>query len=153
MAIKRKKKAPARKPAARRPAAKKEGAKSAKGRKQMIGKAIPGLPLSQGWRAGDFVYTSGQLPWDESGRLVAGDIEAQTRTVLRCVERVLKGGGASLADVVKVTTFITDRSLVPAYNRVYAEFFPSNPPARSTVVTGLVADALIEIEAVAYKPL
>ena len=135
------KKAPARKAAA------------ARGGKQVLGNPRPGWPYSPGWRAGDFIYTAGQLGWNENNQLVGPTIEEQTRAALRRIEAILKHGGAALSDVVKVTTFITDRANVTGYNLAYGEFFKGNPPpARSTVVCDLVADGLIEIEAVAYKP-
>jgi len=146
--------------AAKKKAAKKSAAKSkapakkaaSRGFKKVLGDPRPGWPYSPGWRAGDFVYTAGQLGWTPEGKLAGPTIEDQTRACLRRIEKILKEAGASLSDVVKVTTFITDRANVPGYNKAYSEFFPSNPPARSTVVCDLVVDGLIEIEAVAYKP-
>ncbi|MBM3484519.1 MAG: RidA family protein [Alphaproteobacteria bacterium] len=146
--------------AAKKKAAKKVAAKkaapakkaAAKGSKQVLGDPRPGWPYSPGWRAGDYVYTSGQLGWNADGKLAGPTIEEQTRACIRRIEKILKEAGASLSDVVKVTTFITDRANVPGYNLAYGEFFKSNPPARSTVVCDLVVDGLIEIEAVAYKP-
>jgi reactive intermediate/imine deaminase len=141
-----KKRAAARKAALARSAA-------ARGSKQVLGNPRPGWPYSPGWRAGDFVYTAGQLGWDDNNQLAGPTIEEQTRAALRRIETILKHAGASMSDIVKVTTFITDRANVPGYNLVYGEFFRgSPPPARSTVVCDLVADGLIEIEAVAYKP-
>jgi reactive intermediate/imine deaminase len=151
-AARRNKKAPARRKAAakrlaagRKPAARKAG-------KQVLGSPRPGWPYSPGWRAGDYIYTAGQLGWDADGKLVGPGIEEQTRACLRRIEAILKEAGAELGDVVKVTTFLTDRANVQGYNRAYGEFFKGPPPARSTVVCDLVADGLIEIEAVAYKP-
>ena len=146
--------------AAKKKAAKKVAAKkaapakkaAAKGSKQVLGDPRPGWPYSPGWRAGDYVYTSGQLGWNADGKLAGPTIEEQTRACIRRIEKILKEAGASLSDVVKVTTFITKRENVPGYNLAYGEFFKSNPPARSTVVCDLVVDGLIEIEAVAYKP-
>ena len=145
-----KKAAPKRKAAARKAA---PARAAARGSKQVLGNPRPGWPYSSGWRAGDFIYTAGQLGWDENNQLVGPTIEAQTRAALRRIEAILKQAGASMSDIVKVTTFITDRANVPGYNLAYGEFFKGGPPpARSTVVCDLVADGLIEIEAVAYKP-
>lgn len=154
MAAKRKKKAAPKRSAARKTVTKKAPAKAAasRGSKKVLGGPRPGWPYSPGWRAGDFIYTAGQLGMNADGKLVGPTIEEQTRACLRRIEAILKEGGASLSDVVKVTTFITDRVNVPGYNLAYGEFFKSSPPARSTVVCDLVVDGLIEIEAVAYKP-
>lgn len=148
--------AAAKKKAAKKVAAKKKApakrAVAAGGSKKVLGNPRPGWPYSPGWRAGDYVYTSGQLGWNADGKLAGPTIEEQTRACIKRIENILKEAGASLSDVVKVTTFITKRENVPGYNLAYGEFFKSNPPARSTVVCDLVVDGLIEIEAVAYKP-
>lgn len=155
MAATRKKKTAAKKGAVRKPAAKRKAparAVAPRGGKKVLGNPRPGWPYSPGWQAGDYVFTAGQLGWNAEGKLAGPTIEEQTRACLRRIEAILKEAGASLADVVKVTTFITDRANVPGYNLAYGEFFKSNPPARSTVVCDLVVDGLIEIEAIAYKP-
>jgi reactive intermediate/imine deaminase len=155
MAAARRKKAVAKKSTARKPAAKKTAparAVAVRGTKKVLGSPRPGWPYSPGWHAGDYIFTSGQIGWNAEGKLAGPTIEDQTRACLRRVEAILKEAGAALSDVVKVTTFITDRTNVPGYNLAYGEFFKSNPPARSTVVCDLVVDGLIEIEAIAYKP-
>ncbi|MCR3955431.1 MAG: Rid family detoxifying hydrolase [Gudongella sp.] len=108
-------------------------------------------PYSQGIKAGDFVYTSGQLPIDpETGQLVQDDIQEATRVALGNVKAVLEQGGASLETVVKVTVFVKDMNNFGAINEVYAEFFTDHKPARSLVeVARLPKDGVIEIEAVA----
>ena len=108
-------------------------------------------PYSQGIRVGDFVFCAGQAGLDPAtGRLVEGGIEAETRRVLKNLSAVLDQAGTSLQNVVKTTVFLTDMNEFKAMNAVYAEFFPSNPPARSTVqVARLPADAHVEIEAIA----
>jgi 2-iminobutanoate/2-iminopropanoate deaminase len=108
-------------------------------------------PYSQAVRAGDFVFTAGQIPLDPAtGRLVEGGIEAQTRQVLTNLSAVLQAAGTSLASVTKTTVFLTDMGDFKAMNGVYAEFFPAAPPARSTVqVAALPLGARVEIEAVA----
>jgi reactive intermediate/imine deaminase len=148
MAAARKKKS-ARKSAAKRKAPAKRAAAASK---KVLGDPRPGWPYSPGWRAGDYIYTAGQIGWGPDGKLAGDTIEAQTKACLNRIKGILKEAGASMSDVVKVTTFITDRANVPGYNKAYGEFFPKNPPARSTVVCDLVVDGLIEIEAVAYKP-
>ncbi len=108
------------------------------------------LPLSKAVRAGDFVFLSGQLGLDESGRLADG-IEAQTRHCLRNIVAVLGEAGLGIEHVVKATVWLTDVRDFAAFNRVYAETFGSAPPARSTVVSGLaLPGAMVEIEVVAW---
>ncbi len=110
-------------------------------------------PYSQGIRVGDFIFCAGQAGLDPAtGRLVEGGIEAETRRVLKNLSAVLDEAGTSLKNVVKTTVFLTDMNEFKTMNAVYAEFFPSNPPARSTVqVARLPADARVEIEAIAVS--
>jgi 2-iminobutanoate/2-iminopropanoate deaminase len=108
-------------------------------------------PYSQAIRAGGFIYTAGQLALDPaSGQLVGETIEEQTRRVLENLKAVLEAGGSGMDRVVKTTVFITDISHFPRMNAVYAEYFPAEPPARSTVpVASLPFGGLVEIECVA----
>lgn len=110
------------------------------------------VPLSPAVRAGDFVYCSGQVPVGPDGSVVAGGIEAQTRQVLENVKATLALAGASLDQVVKTTVWLEDARDFGAFNKVYATYFPSAPPARTTVESRLMIDIKIEIEAVAYAP-
>ena len=87
----------------------------------------------------------------DNGELVQGGIEAQTRTTLKNVERALALAGCAFADVVKATVWLDDARDFWTFNRVYAEHFPGNKPARSTTEARLMIDAKIEIEVVAYK--
>lgn len=109
-------------------------------------------PYSQAIRIGNLVFTSGQIPLDPlSGQLVAGTIEEQTRQVLKNLQAVLKAAGCGLESVVKTTVFIRSMDDFARVNAVYAEFFPSDPPARSCVeVARLPKNADVEIEVVAY---
>lgn len=111
------------------------------------------VPLSPAVRAGDFIFVSGQVPTGPDGAVVAGGIEAQTRRVMENVESALKLAGASLADVVKTTVILVDARDFAAFNKVYGSFFPTTPPARTTLEARLMIDIQVEIEAVAYKPL
>ena len=87
-----------------------------------------------------------------TGRLVEGSIEAQTRQVLNNLKAIVEVAGSSMSDVVKTTVFVVDMADFKAMNGVYAEFFPTAPPARSTVqVGGLPLGARVEIEAVAVR--
>lgn len=107
-------------------------------------------PLTPALRVGDTVYVSGQVPVDAQGRIVGGDVGAQTVQVLENLERQLKAAGATRADVVKTLVILTDvKRDFASMNAVYAEFFPDPMPARSTIGAELAIDALVEIEAVA----
>lgn len=110
-------------------------------------------PYSQAVAAGQLVFCSGQIPLDRTGKPVEGGIAAQTRQVLDNISAVLKAAGLSTRDVVKTTVFMTNLSQFAEMNSVYQEFFPADPPARSTVeVSALPKNALIEIEVLAARP-
>jgi 2-iminobutanoate/2-iminopropanoate deaminase len=108
-------------------------------------------PYSVAVRTGIFVFTSGQLGLDpQSGNLVPGGIEAETRQVLDNLRHVLEDSGSGLEAVVKTTVFLKDMADFLKMNSIYAESFPSNPPARSTVqVAALPKGGSVEIEAIA----
>jgi 2-iminobutanoate/2-iminopropanoate deaminase len=108
-------------------------------------------PYSQAILAGNLVYTAGQVGLDpETMELVEGGVEAQTRQVLTNLKHVLECVDSGLNFVIKTTVFLQDMGDFAKMNAVYAEFFPENPPARSTVqVAGLPKGALVEIECVA----
>ena len=108
-------------------------------------------PYSQAIRVGDFVFCAGQAGLDPAtGKLVQGGIEAETRRVLQNLSAALEAAGSSLSRVVKTTVFLTNMDEFQRMNAIYAEFFPSAPPARSTVqVSRLPAGACVEIEAIA----
>ena len=109
-------------------------------------------PYTQALAVGPFIFVSGQIPLDLQGNLVKGDIVVQTCQVIANLKAVLAAAGLSLKDVVKTTVFLADLADFQEMNRAYAEFFPGNPPARSTVqVAGLPRGASIEIEAIAAK--
>jgi 2-iminobutanoate/2-iminopropanoate deaminase len=109
-------------------------------------------PYSQAVAAGPFVFISGQIPLNQQGEMVQGDIVVQTVQVIDNLKAVLQAAGLSLKDVVKTTVFLADMADFAEMNRVYAEFFPEKPPARSTFqVAALPRNASVEIEAVAFK--
>ena len=114
--------------------------------------APPIGPYSHAVRIGELLYTSGQIPIDpKTGDLVTGDIRAQTERVLENVKLILADQGLSFANVVKTTVFMTDLGQFAQMNAVYATYFASNPPARSTIqVAGLPKGASVEIEVVAH---
>jgi len=108
-------------------------------------------PYSQAIQAGNFLFLSGQIPLDpKTGELVKGDIRQQTQQVLENIKGILESQKLGMEDVVKVTIFLKDIGNFNQVNEVYATYFPSSPPARSTVeVAKLPRDADIEIEAIA----
>lgn len=109
-------------------------------------------PYSQAVAAGPFVFVSGQIPVDRQGKPVQGDIVVQTVQVLENLKAVLAAAGLGLEHVIKTTVYLTDLADFQEMNRVYGEFFPEKPPARSTVqVAGLPKGVAVEIEAVAMK--
>jgi 2-iminobutanoate/2-iminopropanoate deaminase len=108
-------------------------------------------PYSQAIQAGNLLFLSGQIPLDpKTGELVKGDIREQTKQVLENIKGVLESQNLVMGNVVKVTIFLKDIGNFNQVNEVYAIYFPSSPPARSTVeVAKLPRDADIEIEAIA----
>jgi len=110
-------------------------------------------PYSQGIVTGDLVFTAGQGGVDPATRkVVEGGIAEHTRQTLRNITAILDAAGSSMARVVKTTVFLQDIKDFAAMNAVYAEFFPQDPPARTTVqVAALPMGILVEIEAVAVK--
>ena len=105
---------------------------------------------SQGIKSDNFVFTSGQIPINpQSGELIKGDFKSEVKQVLINLNGVLKGGGSSLQQAIKLTVFLTDLSYFAQVNEIFDEFFPDNPPARSAVqVSALPMNARIEIDAV-----
>lgn len=108
-------------------------------------------PYSQGVRAGDFVFTAGQLGIVPGTKDFAGpDIESQTRQALENLKAVLVAGGSCLEHVIKTTVFLADMDEFARMNGVYAEYFPAEPPSRSAVqAAALPLGGRVEIEAVA----
>ncbi len=108
-------------------------------------------PYSQAIQAGHLLFLSGQIPLDpKTGEITGGDIRQQTRQVLENIKGLLESEGLGMKDVVKVTIFLKDMGNFSQMNEVYAPYFSSSPPARSTVEVGkLPRNAEIEIEAIA----
>ena len=109
------------------------------------------VPLSQAIKAGGWVFASGQLGMNpKTGRLIEGGIEAETRQVCDNLKAVLDAAGASLESVAKVTIYMADLGELMAMNQVFSEYFPKDPPARTTFqAAALIAGARVEIEAIA----
>jgi 2-iminobutanoate/2-iminopropanoate deaminase len=115
---------------------------------------VPGLkaigPYSQAVRAGALLFVSGQPGVDpSSGEAVSPSFEAQARQAFRNLEAVLKAGGSQLNLVVNTTVLVADVSRFPDLNRLFAEFFPKEPPARMTMQVPLPKGLLISIGCVA----
>jgi reactive intermediate/imine deaminase len=112
----------------------------------------PTYPYSPGASAGGWIYTAGQVAWDERGKLVGlGDVKAQTRQVLSNIASVLTMAGASMTDVLKCNVYLADMCYFQAMNEIFAEAFPHDPPARTTVQAAMAEpEMLVEIEAIAF---
>src|SRR3982751_248562 len=108
-------------------------------------------PYSQAVRMGDLLFLSGQIPLDPAtGALIDGDIATQTRRVFENLGAILEAAGASFAQVARTTVYLADMSDFTAMNEVYATFFASPAPARSTVqAAGLPKNARVEIDVIA----
>ncbi|HEX8782081.1 MAG TPA: Rid family detoxifying hydrolase [Steroidobacteraceae bacterium] len=112
-------------------------------------------PYSQAIKVGNLVFLSGQIALDPTGRteLSSLDAESQTHRAMDNLAAVLSAAGLSLKDVVATTLYLVDLKDFEAVNRAYGSYFPSSPPARSTVqVAGLPRGARIEVAAIASRP-
>lgn len=114
--------------------------------------ASPVGPYSQGLRVGDFIFVSGQGPLDPvTGKIVGDTIEEQTVRVLENIKVILEAGGASMADIVKANSYLSDISFFEPYNRIYGSYFPDPKPTRTTMICQPpLQGILVEIEVVAY---
>lgn len=114
------------------------------------GSAPLASPYSPGLRVGDFIFVSGQVPRDPAtGKIVGENIEEQTAQVLENIKAILSAGGATMADVVKVSAHLSDLTLFDRYNKVYVTYFPDPKPTRTTVGSQLLG-FLVEIDVIAY---
>ena len=104
-------------------------------------------PYAQAVKAGNLLFTSGQIPLGLDGQVVAGGIKEQAHQVFRNLAGVLEAAGATFQHVAKATVFIQDMNQFAELNEVYASYFGDHKPARSTVeVARLPKDVLVEIE-------
>ena len=110
-----------------------------------------GIPLSLVTRANGMVFVSGMPPLDiQTGKVVRGDIETQTEVALKALRHCLEAAGTTMEDVVSVRVYAANAGFYNAINRVYAEYFPENPPSRTFVsVSGWPMEIDLEIEAIA----
>jgi 2-iminobutanoate/2-iminopropanoate deaminase len=121
--------------------------------------APPGSPAPKGHyspavRAGDFIFVSGQGPFDPAtGQLCSGDIQHETKATLKNVQHILKGCGSGLEDVVKTSVFLADISEFSDFDKAYGEAFGPTKPARTTVSAKFSNPKMkVEIDCIAYKP-
>jgi 2-iminobutanoate/2-iminopropanoate deaminase len=115
------------------------------------GAAKAGGHYSHAVIANGFVYVSGQGPVDPATNVMPDAFAAQVRQTLRNLQTILKGAGADMKDVVKVNAYLSDITRFQEYNTIYKEFFPSEPPARTTIGCQLVG-IQVEIDCVAALP-
>lgn len=109
------------------------------------------MPLSAAVTAGNLVFVSGQVPFNDNGELVSG-FDEQVIQVIKNIENALRHAGLTLENVVKCNVWLTNPDDFNRFNEIYAEYFGNNPPARTTVCSALLVDTAIEIDAIAFKP-
>ncbi len=110
------------------------------------------LSLSRAVQAGDYVFMTGQLPFENGELMTTGSIETQTRAVLDEIKSTLELAGCELSDIVKTTVWLQHKEDFPGFDAVYHQYFPVDPPARSALVNQLLVDSRVEVEAIAYHP-
>ncbi|MEO0497532.1 MAG: RidA family protein [Pseudomonadota bacterium] len=111
------------------------------------------VPLTPAVESNGLIFVSGQLGFGSNGKLVDGGVATQTAQAIENIKAVLESANTDLSGVVKVTGWLVQPEDFPEFNRVYASYFPVDPPARSMVVSQLlIPDALVELEAVASVP-
>jgi 2-iminobutanoate/2-iminopropanoate deaminase len=109
-------------------------------------------PYSAAVEANGLIFVSGQIPVNPATGEIIADIKSATRQILNDIKTLLDSAGLSMTDIVKTTIFLKNIADFAAVNEVYADFFPQEPPARSTIeVSNLPKGALLEIEAVAVR--
>lgn len=125
--------------------------------KEIIGGALViggrTLSLSKAIRAGDFVFLTGQIPMSNGEPMTVGTIEDQTKVILEDIKATLKEAKCDMEDVVKSMIWLRERTDFPGFNKIYGDYFPKDPPARSAIISELLVDVRVEIEVIAYKPL
>lgn len=118
-----------------------------------IGNKNPNLPFHPAVRAGDYIFVSGQVPKDENNDMISGTIEEETLATLKTIERVIAHEGATLSDVVRITTYLEDVRDFGRYNRAFLQGIGDAVIARTTIEARAVISTKIEMEAIVYKPL
>jgi 2-iminobutanoate/2-iminopropanoate deaminase len=117
-----------------------------------IGKKNPNLPFHPAVRAGDYIFVSGQVAKDADGNMISGTIEVETKGTIEAIARILAEEGATLADVVRVTTYLDDVRDFGRYNKIFGEYFKDAVLARTTVEARAVINTKVEMDAIVYKP-
>jgi 2-iminobutanoate/2-iminopropanoate deaminase len=107
------------------------------------------VPISPAVKAGGFVFVSGQASVDDDGNIKSDTFENEMRRTMELIQRILAAAGLGLKDVVQVRGYLIDPQYWEQYNRMYREYFPSNLPARTTIVKCL-GTVKVEIDVVAY---
>ena len=109
---------------------------------------------SQGTVGGGLIFVSGQVPVDpKTGKFIEQDIKKQTRQVFKNIEKILTAEGAGLKDILKISAFLLNINDFKEMNEVFQEFFPVEPPARTTIIVkAFPPGVLIEIDTIALKP-
>lgn len=109
-------------------------------------------PYSNAVETDGLIFISGQIPLNPATGKIIDEIKTATRQILTNIQGILRGAGLEMTNVVKTTIFLTNMADFPAVNEIYAEFFPQEPPARSTIeVSALPKEALLEIEVMATR--
>jgi len=117
------------------------------------GPAPQGLPFSPALRFGELLFVSGQGPIDKNGKVIPGDIRAQTKATLENFKRILEAAGSNLNCVLQTTVYLRDLREYSGMNKVYSSFFHDPKPARTTVQAGdLLFRMKVEVQGIAYLP-
>lgn len=116
------------------------------------GPAPQNLPFSPGIKYGEMIFVSGQGPIDQNGKVIAGDIKAQTRITLENFRKVVSAAGSTMENVLQTTVYLSDLSDFSAMNEVYSSFFPDPKPARATVRADLLFGMKVEVQGIAILP-
>lgn len=121
-------------------------------KRTVIGKTLPGLPISPVVRVGDLLFVCGQVGTDATGAVAGKDIESQTRQALLNLRAALEEAGSDLTRVDSVTVYLVNQKDFAGMNRVYKEFFTADYPVRTTVIVAALVDPanIIEISAIAH---
>ena len=114
------------------------------------GPAPLNLPFSPGIKYGQLVFVSGQGPIDQNGKVIAGDVKAQTRYTLENFRRVVTAAGSSMENVLQTTVYLSDLNDFAGMNEAYSSFFPEPRPARTTVRADLLFGMKVEIQGIAF---
>ena len=114
------------------------------------GPAPLNLPFSPAVKYGDLVFVSGQGPIDQNGKVLAGDIKAQTRATLENFQKVLLAAGSNMNNVLQLTVYLNDLNDFKEMNEAYSTFFHDPKPARTTVRADLLFGMKVEIQGIAH---